>query len=311
MRLDALPEHLVIVGSGYIGAEFAHVFSALGSRVSIIGRSGRLLRDAGRDDLRAVHRAGPASAGTCTSGTRWPASQRTRRRRRASSWPTDRRCRGDVLLVATGRVPNGDRLDLAGDRRADARRRPDRGRRPAAHRRRRDLRDGRRELGAPAQARRQPRGPGRGAQPAAPGLAATQRPPVRPRRRCSPIRRSPRSAAPRRSAARTGLDVAVPVQDYGDVAYGWAMEDTTGFCKVIAERGSGPAARRAPHRAPGVDGDPAVDPGDVVRPGGPRRWPAASTGSTPRCRKSSRTRYSGWTYRTLDTNGDVAAGVDW
>ena len=29
------------------------------------------------------------------------------------------------------------------------------------------------------------------------------------------------------------------MQDYGDIAYGWAMEDTTGFCKVIAERGSG------------------------------------------------------------------------
>jgi mycothione reductase len=36
-----------------------------------------------------------------------------------------------------------------------------------------------------------------------------------------------------------GLDVAVSVQNYGDVAYGWAMEDTTGFCKVLAERGSG------------------------------------------------------------------------
>jgi mycothione reductase len=35
------------------------------------------------------------------------------------------------------------------------------------------------------------------------------------------------------------LDYTAAVQDYGDVAYGWAMEDTTGFCKVIAERGSG------------------------------------------------------------------------
>ncbi|MCX5277997.1 hypothetical protein [Streptomyces virginiae] len=26
---------------------------------------------------------------------------------------------------------------------------------------------------------------------------------------------------------------------YGDVAYGWAMEDTTGFCKVLAEPGTG------------------------------------------------------------------------
>jgi mycothione reductase len=35
------------------------------------------------------------------------------------------------------------------------------------------------------------------------------------------------------------LDYTVAVQEYGDVAYGWAMEDTTGFCKVLAERGSG------------------------------------------------------------------------
>ncbi|MFJ7623015.1 mycothione reductase, partial [Rhodococcus erythropolis] len=31
----------------------------------------------------------------------------------------------------------------------------------------------------------------------------------------------------------------VKVQAYGDVAYGWAMEDQEGICKVIAERGTG------------------------------------------------------------------------
>ncbi|NED70386.1 mycothione reductase, partial [Streptomyces sp. SID10244] len=36
-----------------------------------------------------------------------------------------------------------------------------------------------------------------------------------------------------------GLDITVKVQAYGDVAYGWAMEDSTGFCKLIAERGTG------------------------------------------------------------------------
>jgi mycothione reductase len=36
-----------------------------------------------------------------------------------------------------------------------------------------------------------------------------------------------------------GLDYAVKIQAYGGVAYGWAMEDTTGFCKVLAERGTG------------------------------------------------------------------------
>ncbi|HHU66622.1 MAG TPA: mycothione reductase, partial [Corynebacterium sp.] len=28
-------------------------------------------------------------------------------------------------------------------------------------------------------------------------------------------------------------------QNYGDVAYGWAMEDTTGICKLIADRDTG------------------------------------------------------------------------
>lgn len=32
MRMDELPERLVIVGGGYIAAEFAHIFSALGAR---------------------------------------------------------------------------------------------------------------------------------------------------------------------------------------------------------------------------------------------------------------------------------------
>ena len=34
MRIAEVPEHLVIVGGGFVAAEFAHVFSALGSRVT-------------------------------------------------------------------------------------------------------------------------------------------------------------------------------------------------------------------------------------------------------------------------------------
>ncbi|NEC93221.1 hypothetical protein G3I71_47570, partial [Streptomyces sp. SID12501] len=36
-----------------------------------------------------------------------------------------------------------------------------------------------------------------------------------------------------------GLDPLVGEARYADIAYGWAMEDTTGFCKVLAERGTG------------------------------------------------------------------------
>src|SRR5690625_4304011 len=40
-------------------------------------------------------------------------------------------------------------------------------------------------------------------------------------------------------AITQGFDVSVKIQDYGDVAYGWAMEDTVGFAKLVAERGTG------------------------------------------------------------------------
>ncbi|HTM84715.1 MAG TPA: FAD-dependent oxidoreductase, partial [Mycobacterium sp.] len=40
-------------------------------------------------------------------------------------------------------------------------------------------------------------------------------------------------------ARAQGFDVSVKVQHYGDVAYGWAMEDSTGLVKLVAERGTG------------------------------------------------------------------------
>jgi mycothione reductase len=40
-------------------------------------------------------------------------------------------------------------------------------------------------------------------------------------------------------ARDAGLDIVVKVQNYGDTAYGWAMEDTVGVAKLIGERGTG------------------------------------------------------------------------
>ena len=49
MRLPELPGRLIIVGSGYIAAESAHVFGSLGSQVTVVARSGRLLRSQDED----------------------------------------------------------------------------------------------------------------------------------------------------------------------------------------------------------------------------------------------------------------------
>lgn len=47
MELDVVPEHLVVIGGGYVGLEFAQMFKRFGSEVTVVQRSGQLL---GRED---------------------------------------------------------------------------------------------------------------------------------------------------------------------------------------------------------------------------------------------------------------------
>jgi len=54
LELDELPEHLLIIGGGYIGVEFAQMFRRFGSRVTLVQRSGRLLRREDDDVAAAV-----------------------------------------------------------------------------------------------------------------------------------------------------------------------------------------------------------------------------------------------------------------
>ena len=116
MRLAELPQTMIILGGGYVAAEFAHVFSAYGTKVTVLCRGDRLLRHEDDDissrftrllgervDLRLRQRLvsvrqASDSAGVIVEveGPDGPAT-----------------LRADVLLVATGRIPNGDRLDLA------------------------------------------------------------------------------------------------------------------------------------------------------------------------------------------------------
>ncbi len=49
MELDSLPEHLVIVGTGYIALEFGQMFRRFGSQVTMIGRSDSVLKKEDRD----------------------------------------------------------------------------------------------------------------------------------------------------------------------------------------------------------------------------------------------------------------------
>ncbi|MBO0849767.1 MAG: mycothione reductase, partial [Pseudonocardia sp.] len=110
MRVDEPPRRLVIVGGGFIGAEFAHVFSALGSEVTVVTRGDKLLRHMDETvserftELARRHwdvRTN-APAVRCVEG-----DLGVRMELADGSDVT-----GDVLLVATGRIPNGDRMNL-------------------------------------------------------------------------------------------------------------------------------------------------------------------------------------------------------
>ncbi len=109
MRLEELPARLGIIGGGYIAAEMGHVFSGLGSHVTLFNRSPQLLRGQDEEVARRF---------TEVFGQRVDLH--------LGSVPTSVKRRGDgiviesageeftvdVLLVATGREPNSDLLDV-------------------------------------------------------------------------------------------------------------------------------------------------------------------------------------------------------
>ena len=108
MRVDELPRHLVIVGGGFIANELAHVFAALGSRVTVINRSGRLLGAQDRD-VSDRYTASVSERYELLLGAQL--DRVTTDSGDISVHLSDgRSATGDVLLVATGRVANGDLL---------------------------------------------------------------------------------------------------------------------------------------------------------------------------------------------------------
>ncbi|MCY4067563.1 MAG: mycothione reductase [Acidimicrobiaceae bacterium] len=113
MRIDALPERLVILGGGYIAAELGSVFGAFGSHVTFVLRGDTFLR---REDDEIRRRFTEAYRGRFD--VRFDTRVHSVRREgaeivlRVEDSAGEHELRADELLVAAGRVPNGDRLDL-------------------------------------------------------------------------------------------------------------------------------------------------------------------------------------------------------
>jgi mycothione reductase len=239
MRLPELPRSLVIIGGGYIAAEFAHVFSSYGTNVTVVIRGQRLLKQEDdevserftdlirrRVDLcsgASVQRIRPAGDGvsvTLADGT------------------GEHEVRADVLLVATGRRPNSDTLELgAAGVQVD-----DEGYVVVDEHQRTTVEHiyALGDVSSPYQLKHVANHEARVVQHNLLHPDAL----VSSDHRFVPhaIFSDPQVAAvglTEEEAREQGLDYVTAKQAYGDVAYGWAMEDSDHFVKLVAERGTG------------------------------------------------------------------------
>ena len=115
MELGAVPEHLLILGGGYIGLEFGQLFRRFGSRVTIVQVSGQLLTREDPDvaeEVTNILRQDGVEVALNTKATRVDQAG-NRIRLQVESYTKSRALDGSHLLVATGRVPNSDTLNLS------------------------------------------------------------------------------------------------------------------------------------------------------------------------------------------------------
>ena len=113
LDLRELPDHLVVVGGGFIGCEFAQMFRRFGSEVTIIQRAGRLLPAEDPDISAAVQQGFDADGVNVVTSTSCTHASRTDGGIRIGCAGASRDdIVGTHLLVATGRVPNSDTIGL-------------------------------------------------------------------------------------------------------------------------------------------------------------------------------------------------------
>ncbi len=114
MELDAVPEHLLVIGGGYIGLEFGQMFRRFGSRVTILQRASQLVPREDEDvaeailEILAEDGIDVLLSSTLVSIAR-DGEGATRARIRTPDGEHDRVV--SEVLVAAGRSPNSDRLN--------------------------------------------------------------------------------------------------------------------------------------------------------------------------------------------------------
>lgn len=114
MELSSVPEHLLILGGGYIGLEFAQLFRRFGSQVTIVQRAEQLLTREDTDvadEIAKILREDGIEVLFNASATR-VAYEDGNITLQVAAGGNDQTLIGSHLLVATGRVPNSDSLNL-------------------------------------------------------------------------------------------------------------------------------------------------------------------------------------------------------
>lgn len=235
LRLPALPKTMIIQGGGFIAVEFAHIFASLGVQVTITNRSPILLRKADETISQRFTEIAAEQWNLKLGRTVTAATQDARGV--TLTLDNGEQLTGEILLVATGRTPNGDQMDLArGGIEMDGERIKvdEYGRTTAA---------GVWALGdvsSPYQLKHVANAEMRAVRHNL--LHGDDLRPMPHEHVPAAVFTHPQIASvgmTEAEAKQAGLDVTIKIQNYGDTAYGWAMEDTTGFAKLIADRKTG------------------------------------------------------------------------
>lgn len=117
MELDATPAHLVVIGGGYIGLEFGQMFRRFGSEVTIVQRDPRLIPREDPDISAAVRTILEQDGIRIDAGATVERVAREPDGRITVHYACEgcaRSVTGSHLLLAIGRRPNTEELNLAG-----------------------------------------------------------------------------------------------------------------------------------------------------------------------------------------------------
>jgi mycothione reductase len=235
MRIDEVPRRVTIVGGGYIGAEFGHIFSAFGAEITLVCRH-TMLRDLDAELAAAfteqIKARWDVHLNTVITSLRSVGDEVVLELSDGSTVVTD------LLLVATGRVPNTERLGTGAagvTQHADGRVAVDRYQRTAVPHIW--------ALGDVCTEHQLKHVANHEARIVAHNLANPDDP-IESDHRFVPaaVFTHPQLAyvgLSEEQARAQGRRYVKARYDYAGTAYGWAMEDVTSFCKLLADPETG------------------------------------------------------------------------